>query len=152
MVTKEKIKEYKKKYRDKNREELNRKSREYTKKFPEIRRLAKVKWARKNRLHKSVLNRNWNAKQLGAIGSFTTKEYKDKLDFYNNKCGYCLERNPYTIDHIIPISKGGNNYIDNIMPACLQCNGQKRDYLLEEWFLLPNCYNKNKHLLDKPTN
>ena len=148
-MTKEQIKQYKKKYRDKNREILNQKSREYTKLNPEKRKEAKRKWANNNKLHKSVLNKNWNAKKLGVIGSFTKEEYQTLLNSYNNNCGYCFERSAYTIDHIIPVSKGGTNYISNIMPACLECNGQKSNRLLSEWFLLPNCYNKNKHLTDR---
>lgn len=147
MNEKDKIKEYKKRYRDKNRERLNLLSRLYTKLNPEKRRLAKRKWAYNNKLYKSVLNRNWNAKKLGAIGSFTVEEYELKLKEFNYKCGYCLDGNAYTIDHIKPLSKKGTNFIDNIMPACLRCNGQKRDYTIEEWNKLDNCFNKNKHLL-----
>jgi len=148
----ETFREKRKKEYKKNRDKYIRDAVSWGKRNKDKRKISKKRWASKNVVKISVINRNLSAKKQGAIGFYTVEEYISKLNLYNNKCGYCLEREPYTVDHIIPISKGGNNYIENIMPSCLQCNGQKRDYLLEEWFLLPNCYNKNKHLLDKPTN
>jgi 5-methylcytosine-specific restriction endonuclease McrA len=145
-ANKKKILEYKRTHRKVNRDRYNALSREYSKKNPEKRREAKRKWANKNKLYKSVLNRNWNAKSTGMTGSFTMQEFQEKLDRYRGKCGYCLVGEPYTIDHMTPYSKGGTNYISNIMPACLKCNGQKADLTVAEWLLTPDCFNKNKHL------
>lgn len=130
-----------------NREESLKKSSEWAKKNKDKRKIIRDRWTAKNKFAKSIMNKNWNAKKLGAVGSFSVEEYKNKLAKYDNKCGYCMSAEPYTVDHIVPISKGGTNYITNIIPACLRCNGQKRDYLLSEWLKLPNCYNKNKHLI-----
>lgn len=141
------LKKYKKLHRKNNRERYNYLSREYSKLNPEKRRLAKRKWALKNRIYKSVLNRNWNARNIGMIGSYTVSEYIEKLNFYNKKCGYCLVNSATTVDHMTPYKKGGTNYINNIMPACLKCNGQKGDLTMEEWFKTVNCLNKNRYLL-----
>lgn len=38
-----------------------------------------------------------------------------------------------TIDHIIPLSRGGTNRIENLRLACAACNGRKGDMLPDEW-------------------
>lgn len=43
-----------------------------------------------------------------------------------NQCVYC-GRNANTVDHIIPISKGGKNEYDNLVPCCKSCNSSKKD-------------------------
>jgi hypothetical protein len=41
-------------------------------------------------------------------------------------CQYCgAEAN--TVDHVVPISKGGNDYPDNLVAACARCNYSKSD-------------------------
>lgn len=38
-----------------------------------------------------------------------------------------------TIDHVIPLSRGGEHVWDNVRPAHAHCNYKKADKLLEEW-------------------
>ena len=64
-----------------------------------------------------------------------------ELDYYNisenrlkiferdgYKCKYCLKqltRFSATLDHIQPVSKGGDNSFDNLTTACLHCNSER---------------------------
>jgi hypothetical protein len=54
---------------------------------------------------------------------------KDRWDIYkldNFKCSICDGKN-ITIDHIVPISKGGKNEKDNYCALCEECNLIKKD-------------------------
>lgn len=74
-----------------------------------------------------------------AINDLTTTQWLKIKEFFNYKCAYCgIEekdirsvKKHLTIDHIIPISKGGNNTASNIVPACINCNARKRDNLIK---------------------
>ncbi len=66
---------------------------------------------------------------------------KKELDFFNvkenrlknferdgykcYKCGKQLTRFSATLDHIHPVSKGGDNSYDNLVPCCLHCNSKR---------------------------
>jgi hypothetical protein len=56
-----------------------------------------------------------------------------KRDGY--QCVYCTSTDSklFTIDHVIPRSKGGKNKWDNLVTACKKCNGEKADLSLTEW-------------------
>lgn len=43
------------------------------------------------------------------------------------QCGKYLEGRDWTIDHIIPINKGGTHDLVNLQSMCLVCNGRKQD-------------------------
>lgn len=47
------------------------------------------------------------------------------IERYGKLCVYCLERVADTIDHVIPLSKGGDSSIENLRPACSDCNEKK---------------------------
>ena len=47
------------------------------------------------------------------------------------KCGKLLTRWDATLDHILPISRGGKNTKDNLMTCCLLCNSRRRNKEVE---------------------
>ena len=61
----------------------------------------------------------------------TEEEWEAKKEQYNNRCFYCGKASKLTKDHVIPISLGGTDDIDNIVPACLSCNSRKQARRLE---------------------
>lgn len=53
-------------------------------------------------------------------------------------CQYCGQQAPDgQPDHIIPLSKGGTDALDNLVWACRGCNESKGNKTLEEWQPLP---------------
>lgn len=57
---------------------------------------------------------------------------KQVTDLAQGCCEYCKSQirfspNSFEIDHIIPMSRGGMNQLENLALACPQCNGHKSD-------------------------
>ncbi len=52
------------------------------------------------------------------------------------KCYYCGENvlsRDLTMDHIVPIIRGGKSVKNNLVPACKECNNNKKHSLPVEW-------------------
>ncbi len=52
------------------------------------------------------------------------------------QCYYCdapIMREEVTMDHVVPISRGGRSTAGNLVPACKNCNLLKRSYTAVEW-------------------
>lgn len=45
----------------------------------------------------------------------------------HHTCQYCGSSKHLTLDHVIPLSKGGQHTWDNVVAACQQCNQHKSD-------------------------
>jgi hypothetical protein len=57
---------------------------------------------------------------------------KEIWKLYNSPCFYC--GNPGgTIEHVIPIARGGSHGIGNLVPCCGSCNYSKADKTVMEW-------------------
>ena len=51
-------------------------------------------------------------------------------------CHYCqlqVGQGRLTMDHIVPLSRGGKSKKGNIVPACKECNNKKKTLLPVEW-------------------
>lgn len=61
-----------------------------------------------------------------AEGSHTQAEWESLCKKHGMKCLACGETGvKLTKDHVVPLSKGGTDYITNIQPLCGACNGRK---------------------------
>jgi 5-methylcytosine-specific restriction endonuclease McrA len=52
------------------------------------------------------------------------------------RCHYCgrpTATADLTMDHIVPIARGGKSTKGNVVPACKECNNQKKQLLPMEW-------------------
>jgi|LauGreDrversion4_2_1035121.scaffolds.fasta_scaffold248629_4 hypothetical protein len=70
------------------------------------------------------------ARKKNADGSHSLQEWEDLIIKFNNKCAFCEQTKKLTKDHIIPLSKGGSDFITNIQPLCKNCNSKKYNKIL----------------------
>ena len=112
---KEKVKKYMLSYYEKNRERMNRLHRE---------------WVARNKEKAKQLDRTQYSRRKLAEGTFTLEEWEAVKRQHGFRCANCNKRTKLTVDHIIPLSKGGTNFIANIQPLCKSCNCSKNDKLV----------------------
>ena len=77
---------------------------------------------------KRFTNMRYKARKKEAIGNHTFGEWELLKKQYGYTCPACGRKEPeikLTEDHIIPLSKGGSDYIENIQPLCVSCNTRK---------------------------
>jgi 5-methylcytosine-specific restriction endonuclease McrA len=75
-----------------------------------------------------VVGLKWSGRNVKRRTTGFAKDFLDETK--NPKCIYCnckLTPTNATTDHIIPISKGGNNTQVNFLVSCLKCNSERGD-------------------------
>ena len=85
-------------------------------------------WKLRNRSRILVYWQRKRVKRLAAPGTISRKEWTAVVEKYNYTCLCCGRSEPeikITIDHVIPVSRGGSNTIDNVQPLCFECNLRK---------------------------
>lgn len=118
---------------------------QYAKAHPEVRRRAALNYKRRHpekwKAQQKACRVRRRAKLRGAdisdrFVNTTIRQWRKNKNF---RCYYCSKVFPIKalhVDHIIPVSKGGNHSTDNICKACPKCNLTKQD----------------KHIWDYPIN
>lgn len=88
------------------------------------------KWKQANPERKKELeHRRRTRKQDNGVYFISAKDMR-KL---TGPCAYCGSLDNITMDHVIPISRGGTHGIGNLVPACHQCNTVKNARTVMEW-------------------
>ncbi len=76
---------------------------------------------RRIRRHRTLGALRREAKAAGHVDPDT---WQAVIEFYGGRCAYCgLEWRVQ--DHVIPIARGGQHCISNVVPACDLCNFTK---------------------------
>jgi len=77
-------------------------------------------------VHQATEERRRAHKAAAAINDFTRAQWEVMKQHYGHRCVYCGRKmKRLTMDHLTPISKGGNHTASNIVPACQICNSIK---------------------------
>ena len=106
---------------EKNRE----KNRRWRLAHPEANRERLRQW---DKLHPESARLRGPRRRAHLASVVATLTHSDWLELcwqHQMACVYCGVFGPLTIDHIIPISKGGPHIKENIVPACRSCNSRK---------------------------
>lgn len=68
---------------------------------------------------------------------------KERLEVFDKECAYCGNISE-SLDHFIPIKKGGSNTIGNMLPACQSCNKSKAAKSVFDWYPLQPFYTRKR--------
>lgn len=142
-ATRPRYQEWRKGYSTRNRVRLNAYSREQHQKHP---RPYSPDLYRKNILIHASARQNYRARQLSAPGTFTKRDLAIMFRIYGQRCVGCNQPFPFlTVDHKVPLSKGGTNDPDNLQPLCKRCNSSKYDKIM---FAASSIRDKSLHLVE----
>jgi 5-methylcytosine-specific restriction endonuclease McrA len=97
-------------YKERHKEQVNAGFKRYRLKHPDLR---------------LEISRRRRAREAGAAGNFTNREWLELLARHNRRCAYCGVEAQLQADHRVPLSRGGTHDIENILPACGPCNRRK---------------------------
>lgn len=113
-------------YDDRNRGEKQRRNRDGNRRRRqerphEARMIGRIEAQR--RRHRAVANQSFM--HPGVVSRL--------LDQADSTCMYCEKPSVLTVDHIVPVSRGGNGQWGNLAACCKPCNSSKKDKPLVAW-------------------
>lgn len=117
----------------KNREAIRAYARDQQRRYRLEHPEAARKWwatnAEKHRLYQS--NRRF---RLAAGPGVTERDWLRLVSRFAGRCAYCGCRpDRVHMDHVLPLKRGGQHSIGNVLPACRSCNTSKGSRLLVDW-------------------
>lgn len=106
------------------------------------------KWWRDNPEKTAVLNKRRRVRKVNAPGRHDELDIAWLLFEQDCRCAGCDAgiRERYSVDHVVPLSKGGSDDRENLQLLCRPCNSSKKDKPLDEWMFVA----KRTRLCDWP--
>ena len=119
--------ESQRRYKARNPEKVLQATRVWRETYPERQRISTKQWEKRNPEKVKARAHRRRSLERGAVGSFTGEEWRELCSRFENRCLCCKKQKSLTVDHILPLSKGGRNDIGNLQPLCYSCNSRKKD-------------------------
>jgi hypothetical protein len=143
-------KTYRRERRSNMQQQLARRRRHYAKNRERIRvRVKEQRLANPDRFRAVDRARYWRnpekrrhqsrvarAKRTGSSCYLSLEDWKSLLRRFRFRCFYCkakLTKKNRSLDHKIPLVRGGTNDIANLVPSCLRCNQRKNTRTADEF-------------------
>lgn len=70
---------------------------------------------------------------LAGLSNLTAAEWTAIQAMQGGACAYCLTVAKLSMEHVVPLSRGGSNTMANVVGACRPCNSSKKARTIEEW-------------------
>jgi 5-methylcytosine-specific restriction endonuclease McrA len=124
-----------------HQEKLKKERRQDRADNPEKYRSADAKRWREHKDKRTLNNFIQRAKRHGVRLYCTPGEWLALLKQFDFRCFYChieLTKKTRTFDHKLPLSRGGTNEIENLVPCCRRCNYRKGTKTVEEFLIIIN--------------
>lgn len=109
--------------------------------------IKKVKTKKSKIMFQEVLSHNYRALKYGQLGKLTQDQANIALEYFNNRCAYSGEEfieseqiksnkiiTNLSLEHIIPLSMGGNSMSYNCVPSLLHYNLRKSTHHPLDWW------------------
>jgi 5-methylcytosine-specific restriction endonuclease McrA len=136
-------------YRSKSREKRKEIDRQYRKNYylanKEAKRVYYIQYAQANREKVSAKGQRWRKANPDKLRLYSSERRsrtrlasvfvisdREIAQLLRQPCFYCGGLGG-TLDHIIPLSKGGLHGIGNLVGACERCNKSKSNKFITEW-------------------
>ena len=135
LANRERVRENKRAWRQANKEKVNQQKREKYQRDREKLIERTNEWVRANPEKARANKALHEARRKGAEGRYTAADVKAILIRQNGLCVYCRcdISECYTVDHIVPLSRGGSNWVENIQLVCAPCNSSKNNRTHDEY-------------------
>ena len=143
------LREYQREYYNANREKILDANRLYRRSNPDkIRTIKRAeyeankashaeqgrRWRKNHPLAWSEYDRRRRAqKRNSRVCLISESDIRSRFAVFGDRCAYCGATGRLTVDHVVPLARGGMHILSNIRPACKPCNSQKRSMPPREW-------------------
>lgn len=139
----ERAKASQKKYDEANPERRRQISRDYYERNAEVERAKDAAWREANRelsrqrARESYWRNVESARSRRHLRRLRAQEFvvlpQELRRLYSEPCVACGSEEDMTIDHIVPLSRGGSHSVGNLQSLCFSCNASKNNRLMVEW-------------------
>lgn len=104
------------------------------KKNPEASKASAARWRKNNPEKIKAKNSATKSRRRKSERKlFSHDDWQSILRQYHLSCAYCGCGGDLTMDHVVPLIRGGRHSVGNIIPACRSCNSSKGRKFIIEW-------------------
>jgi 5-methylcytosine-specific restriction endonuclease McrA len=110
---------------------------------PERYRLRAARWRANHPDVVQAQQQRRRARRRNAPGrGVTNEQWAGIVAEHGRRCAYCGALSQLHMDHLDPLSRGGDHDVTNVLPACQRCNSSKYNKTLLLWMVTRRAVSK----------